>query len=401
MKIYFKDELYDAQLLRALTAVYYGGAEIGDCMVTAQRITELNADSWFTEWWRTAEGCEHTGDACLDGGHPVSAREMFLRASSYYRTAYVFLIGAPDDGRLMRAYDRHVETFRKAATLFESAPETIAIPYEHTTLPGYFFRAEGGAAPRATLIVNGGYDSTAEESYCFTAAAALRRGYHCLCFDGPGQGAALIKQGLVFRHDWERVVTPVVDYALSRPDVDGRRLALMGASFGGYLAPRAASVEHRLAACIADPGQYDLFAAFRNRIPSFLAQQLPDGNPWLVGMLKRILERTLRHPTKGWGLRRGLWTHGVATPLEYLRITQAYSLRDCAAQITCPTLVCHAANDEIAAQAPELFAALRCPKHYLSFSDAEGAGQHCEGGNRSLFHQRVFDWLDATLLSGA
>jgi dienelactone hydrolase len=38
----------------------------------------------------------------------------------------------------------------------------------------------------------------------------------------------------------------VVDYLLSRPDVDPERIALIGLSFGGYLAPRAATAEHRL-----------------------------------------------------------------------------------------------------------------------------------------------------------
>lgn len=41
------------------------------------------------------------------------------------------------------------------------------------------------------------------------AAGALSRGYECLPFEGPGQGYALWKQGLSFRPDCERVVTPV------------------------------------------------------------------------------------------------------------------------------------------------------------------------------------------------
>jgi hypothetical protein len=40
------------------------------------------------------------------------------------------------------------------------------------------------------------------------AAGAVRRGYNCLTFDGPGQGAPLREQKLPFRYDWEKVVTP-------------------------------------------------------------------------------------------------------------------------------------------------------------------------------------------------
>ena len=33
----------------------------------------------------------------------------------------------------------------------------------------------------------------------------------------------------------------------------------------------------------------------------------------------------------------------------------------------------------------------------MRFTDAEGSGGHCEGMARTLYHQRVFDWLDETL----
>jgi nucleotide-binding universal stress UspA family protein len=44
-----------------------------------------------------------------------------------------------------------------------------------------------------------------------------------------------------FRTDGENVVTPVVDVAVARPEVDGKRMALIGSSFGGYTAPRVPS----------------------------------------------------------------------------------------------------------------------------------------------------------------
>ncbi|MCK9910570.1 alpha/beta fold hydrolase, partial [Microbacteriaceae bacterium K1510] len=107
-----------------------------------------------------------------------------------------------------------------------------------------------------TLLINGGFDSTGEELYLQVVASALQRGYNCLTFEGPGQGAVIREQHIPFRHDWEKVVTPMVDYLESRPEVDPKRIALMGISLGGYLAPRAAAFEHRLAACIANDGMF-------------------------------------------------------------------------------------------------------------------------------------------------
>ena len=110
--------------------------------------------------------------------------------------------------------------------------------------------------PRPTLLIHGGYDLTGEEQYYETVPDALERGYNCLVFEGPGQGSMIRCQNLPFRPDWENVVTPVVDYALTRIEIDPKRIILIGKSLGGMLAPRAAAFEHRLAACIAVDGVF-------------------------------------------------------------------------------------------------------------------------------------------------
>jgi hypothetical protein len=104
-----------------------------------------------------------------------------------------------------------------------------------------------------------------------------------------------------------------------------------------------------------------------------------------------------RKPTAGWALRRGQFVHGAASPIEYLLALRAYSLKDHAGMITCPVLVCDAEGDDISASAPQLAEALTCEKQYLHFTAAEGAGDHCEAGARTLYHARSFGWLDGIL----
>jgi alpha-beta hydrolase superfamily lysophospholipase len=252
---------------------------------------------------------------------------------------------------------------------------------------------DDSGTPRATLLITGGYDGTAEELY-FSAAGALRRGYNALCFDGPGQGPVLFEEHLYMRPDWERVVTPVVDYLLTRPDVDARRIVLMGRSWGGYLAPRAATGEHRLAACIADPGLYAPGALAPRMVPPEYRQQLLDGDAAALGP---VLDQAMQNPQVAFAIRRGMLVHGMDSPFAWLRAMAEYTLEGRAAQITCPTLICQAENDVRASQSQELYDALTCPKKLLAFTNAEGAGEHCEAGAGSLFDQRVYDWLDETL----
>jgi pimeloyl-ACP methyl ester carboxylesterase len=393
MNLLFTGPLFDAELLRTLSHACYGGADINECIATADRITEDDLESWYKEWNQTAERAQALAEASLSGCHGVSAREAYLRASNYFRTSGVFLAGTPVDSRLIRALDRQAETFRLAAELLTPAFEPITVPYEGTTLPGYFVRAAEGGEPRPTIIITGGHDSTAEELYFWNGAAALRRGYNCLCFDGPGQGRALLKQELYFRPDWENVTRPFVDYALGRADVDKKRLAIMGTGFGGYLAPRAASQEPRFVACVADPGIYDLLGLIKNRLPPIIRDQLPNGNRAALAMVEMLLNRAARHPLKGFELRRNAWVHGAATPLAYARASAEYSLATLTEKIRCPTLICAAENDPSAALAEQLHGALTSKKQLIVFTNAEGAGERWQSGYRTLFHQRAFDWL--------
>jgi len=400
-RVALKDELLDAQLLRAIGASPYGGSDVGECLAVARLVSGTDLDGWHREWSVAAERVAALAQTAADAGHAETARLAYLRASSYFRTAGVMLMGAPVDPRLVEAYARQTEMFRCAAALMLPAGEIVEIPFESTTLPGYFLRPSGEQRARATVVLTGGYDGTAEELYLANGAAALARGYNVMAFDGPGQGAALIERGLAMRADWENVITPVLDYTLARPDVDPSRVALIGLSLGAHLAPRAASAEHRLAACIADCGAYDLYAAFLERVPSPLAGPFESGRPWARKAVAKLLQLLASKPTAGWALRRGLLVHAVDDPLDFVDALRDFTLAGRATSISCPTWVCNAEGDDISASAPQLVDAMTCDKTYVHFTAAEGAGDHCEQGARGLYHARSFAWLDELLHPGA
>ena len=394
MKIVFQDPTFSSQLLRTISQTYYGGADIGECLSTAYRIEQGNFESWYSEWLKTAQRVHNYANESLLSGHKVSAREGYLRASNYYRAAEFLLID-PEDLRILETWGRSKECFNKAAELFSFTVESIEIPYEGTSLPGHMYTVDENKNRRPTLIVHGGFDSTLEELYTFAAAPALQRGYNCLTFEGPGQGGVIRKKKIPFRFDWEKVVAPVMDYAVDRKEVDVQRIGLMGISMGGYLAARAAAFEHRISACILYNGVYDGRQALESSFPLALRKAYENGDEKVVNAVLEILMET--DPNLKFNMKHGMWTTGSKTPFELIQKSTSFTLDGVADKIRCPTLVLEAEKDDsFPGQPQKVFNALTCPKTHILFTEVEGAEEHCQCGAPALSNQRIFDWLDQT-----
>jgi alpha-beta hydrolase superfamily lysophospholipase len=390
---------YETQ--RSFGSIAYGGGDFGEVLVISEQITEGDYGSWYDAYLAAADRIATEADDALRAGHQVSARDGLLRASSYYRSADFFLQGTPDDPPHYHAYDRSVECFRQAAALFDVSVRPVAIPYENTTLPGYFYAAGDPSLRRPLVIIHTGYDGTAEEMHFLGAAAGAERGYNVLAFDGPGQGSLIRNQGMLFRPDWENVVGPVIDFALTLPGVDDKQIVLWGVSMGGVLAPRAAAFEHRLAALVAVDGVYDMGLTIRRyagEVPDLEQRLRADSDPELDAEFAKGIAAS---PAMRWATRQGQWVFGAPTPRKACAIQLDYNLRDgIAEKIACPTLICDAANDLFfQGQAKLLFDHLTCPKTYLEFTVEEGADAHCHVGAVRLAMGRIYDWLDDTLPS--
>ena len=168
-------------------------------------------------------------------------------------------------------------------------------------------------------------------------------------------------------------------------------------SFGGYLAPRAVTVEHRIAACISDGGNADLFDVGIRRLPRLLAGRLPDGDGPSIGVLRRVLHAVMGRTTAGWAMRRNLLVHGLTNPVDYFRMAPQYTLKGRERDIRCPTLFVTADGDDLSADIPALVSRIPDVATHLRFTAEDGAAAHCESGARALYHQRTFGWLAAVM----
>ena len=236
-----------------------------------------------------------------------------------------------------------------------------------------------------------GADGSSEQIYFSGGgAAALRRGYNALIFEGPGQTGTFMRDRSVnYRYDWEVPVKAVVDYALTKPEVDPARIALIAYSMGGYFGPRAVAFEKRIAACIASGLVPSMPALAKGRVESVRAAASK-------GEYNHAQEWLLYEHMPKYGLNNGI--DDLDTFVATWDKFKLYGLED---KITCPLLVVQAAaeGEEQTKLAKSFFDKLSNPKNKFRLTTEEdGAEMHCQKGNAMLLHAIEFDWLDDVLV---
>jgi pimeloyl-ACP methyl ester carboxylesterase len=388
------DPVLEQVLLFYLSEARMGLTDIGEVLDAASRVTAQDEYSWTREFSATAERLRATAEAEEKAGHRIGAGEAYLRASSYYR-ASLHRHPDPTAPEIKQLAAKEVACFTRAIALLKIPAQVVRIPYEGTTLPGYFFTSPAAGKKAPVLIVHQGRDAWAEDDK-YIAEEAMARGWSCLLFDGPGMGQTLRLQGLPFRPDWEKVITPVVDFVTRQPGVDSSRIALMGISMGGALAPRAAAFEKRLKLVIANPGVLDWSRTYTGFINERYPQMadMPEKDPQgFNAIMNKVIDAD---PFMRWGMRDSMWKHGSTTPAQFMTEIKKYTNKGIVEKITAKTLVIDGEAEEYG-QAKELFDALRCPKDYLLFTAKEAAQLHVQTGSTAVSVQRIFAWMEDNL----
>lgn len=389
--------LMDTRVKFALDGIWHRMGNVNEILDTTSRIRHTSELSWYREWHKTAERIRLLGDDCLEKGHRISAGEAYLRASNYYLTAEVMLHTNPDDERIVETYKKGGDYFIKGLELLSAPVSEVWIPYEGTSIKGYFFRADTAAAPDGkapVLLVHQGYDAPIENTK-FIAEEAIRRGYHCLLFEGPGQGLTLREQNIALRPDWEKAVSSVVDYAVTTPGVDEDNIMLMGISMGGGFAVRAAVYESRLKLCILNPGYLNVYGIISNYLTTEL-MNLHEEDP---NALNEKMEEIAGYDVGiRWGMYHGMWVFGAETPSEFLDNVKKFDNTGIIEEIRCKVLVMDGTSEEWGkGQAKELYDMLKCEKDYMLFTEEDSASEHCQVGAGGIATQRLFDWIDENM----
>jgi 2,6-dihydroxypseudooxynicotine hydrolase len=208
-------------------------------------------EDWCSAWSAVGEKHAALGRRATDEGRMRSAGGHFAQAASYFHFAkFVFV----DDLDQMRAAHRRAVDCLDAALPYLDPPgRRIEVAFEGSHLVG-ILRLPHGERPHPVVLMIPGLDSTKEE-FRSTEALFLDRGMATFSVDGPGQGEA--EYDLPIRGDWEVPGAALIDALQDIAEIDPDRIGVWGVSLGGYYAPRVASGDDRVRACIALAGPWN------------------------------------------------------------------------------------------------------------------------------------------------
>jgi pimeloyl-ACP methyl ester carboxylesterase len=391
----FKAGTFSFEFFRTIGYQASSGGEIGECMAVIEKIRDNDFQSWTREWITLANKTKQKAEGFADHHEQISARDAFLRASNYYRAAGFFV--SPNNLEHKRLWEESRICFQNAMPYLPFKVEKLEIPFEGNILPGYFIKSGDGIRP--TLMAVSGFDGSGEELYHEIGAAAAKYGWNCLIFEGPGQcGALHLNPALKFRPDYERPVSAIVDYAISRKDVDPERLALIGFSLGGYLAPRAAAYDSRIKACIANCLIVDAGSIARAEFPAFITKLSNN----LVARIFSLLMRM--KPSLRWIYEHFCWAYGINHPSEMFSAMDRYSLKGTEELLKTP-LLCIFGELEFKNSAKvypldvfHYIDQLQSPVDICLFTQSDGGATHCQvvGGLQQM-QAVVFRWLNEVL----
>jgi hypothetical protein len=375
------------------------GSDIGEVLVAAQEIIPKDMESYANAFNMLADRVQVQANAIDAVKFPFSARKAYFRAASYYRSADFFLHGNWSDRRIDAL-------LAKQTTAFNMALRLMGIPGQRYNLTSMDNQIQipvivynsGIPGPRPTIIMCQGYDGSQEEMYHVMGKAALERGINVITYEGPGQPIVRRDQDLGFIYDWEKVTIPVVDFAVNHAGVDSQKIGLLGYSFGGYLAPRAASLDHRLAAVMAIDGVFNFGQDILASLGPQMRELFTSGK---ITKFNNAITKVLASPDTPteakWAFQQGQWSFKASTPYEFVNKSMAYDLAPIIKSIKAPVFVGDAENEHLfQGQAQELAKALGPLAHYHFFNATLGVGEHCAVGGSVLQNQVVLDWFEET-----
>jgi acetyl esterase/lipase len=195
-------------------------------------ITGFEGEQWADAWLPLGERWEARARDAEAGHDDAGAKQAYLKAYGYYGIARHPFPSTPGK---QRGYLKTREMFLEASKYFDIPIERVAIPFDGKEIVGHLRFPKKLPAP---LVMHwGGIDNWKEERHSF-AEKFVTAGWGCFVMDSPGTGECPVLAG----PEAHRVHVAALKYLRNRTEVDQSRIAVVGASFGGYWSTKLAHV---------------------------------------------------------------------------------------------------------------------------------------------------------------
>jgi esterase FrsA len=227
------------------------GLDPADVKDAFTSIHTRDKDEWAAGFMRVADRYMNEAKA-LEKTDPTKANADYIRAWRLYSFGRWPIPASPGK---QRSYEKAIEAYLAHARFLDPPLEIVRIPFEGKEIIGYLRLPKNVQGPVPLVLAVNGLDSRKEDlSESFGAILPFGVGY--LAVDGPGTGQNPIKVS----EGAERVLSRVLDYISTRPEIDKNRVAMHGVSWGAYWATKMAIVERaRLKGASAQSPPIDTF----------------------------------------------------------------------------------------------------------------------------------------------
>lgn len=393
---------FNFKLIGVLGDALTGGSDIAPILGISKDIKAGDMVDFGTQFQNLAISTKAQAESPENAFDPVNVRDTWFSAAQYFRNADFYNHGNWSNPLIETLWDEQTAAFDKALAALPIPGRRIQIPASNgnfTVEAIWYGVTDNGTTKLPTLIIGNGYDAAQEDSYHQYVVPALARGWNCITYEGPGQPTVRRNQNIGFIPHWENVVTPVVDWLFAeKADViDADRLVLIGNSFGGYLAARAAAFEPRLSAAILIGGVWDAYAAFTSQFPSEMLGLLDAGNYTEFDNIVITLRDTGKLPTgAAWGIDQGLWSFYTHSPSEFLTRCKEFQLKDVIDKINIPVFIGDAEFENFFQGQPQQVKDALGDKGTLH-KFVGVAGYHCQSGATQELVRTIFAWINKTL----
>ncbi len=246
------DEIKTEAVHRAENGMYpLIGLDPGDVKEAFASIHTRDKDEWAAGFMGVADRYMNQAKA-LEKTDPTKANADYVRAWRLYSFGRWPIPASPGK---QRSYEKAIEAFLAHARFWDPPLEIVKIPFEGKEIIGYLRLPKNANGPVPLVLAVNGLDSRKEDlSESFSAILPFGIGF--LAVDGPGTGQCPIKVS----ENAERMLSRVLDYIATRPEIDKSRVAMHGVSWGAYWATKMAIVEHaRLRGASAQSPPTDTF----------------------------------------------------------------------------------------------------------------------------------------------